>query len=273
MSEMNTPLRASSVPATKRKHLDVVSPDKDEHLSQLLSGADSEIPAYAKVMLSALLETRRQMETLQQWCLKVSEENAQLKIENARLKQLVECKNSSVQAAENSLSPSPNPPSHMVASNDMIQNSLHEFERRRSVVIYGIPELSSFSATDRALHDLSHVTSILSHLDVECLPCSVYRMGKPKVNGSRLVKVVLPSSKHRDFAVKRASRLRTFFCKGIFLRPSLSKEELERQRVARNSNRRLQDASGSVTTIDASQGPNPSVYSLNVSHAAPSGNS
>lgn len=59
-------------------------------------------------------------------------------------------------------------------------------------------------------------------------------MGIPGQGRPRLVKVVLPASRFQREAVRRAPRLRFFPPqKGIYLRPSLTKEERDRWREAR----------------------------------------
>uniref|UniRef100_A0A0N4WS52 Tick transposon n=1 Tax=Haemonchus placei TaxID=6290 RepID=A0A0N4WS52_HAEPC len=110
-----------------------------------------------------------------------------------------------------------------------------EIEKSRSVVIIGLSELNSSSAIERANYDFQNVNSSLNHLDVECVPTAVYRMGK--VNSSstrpRLIKIVFPASRYQKMAVRRAPRLRSFDPKGVFLRPSLSLEERLQYREAR----------------------------------------
>ncbi|KIH59384.1 hypothetical protein ANCDUO_10385 [Ancylostoma duodenale] len=60
-----------------------------------------------------------------------------------------------------------------------------------------------------------------------------------RVNSSRglIVKVVLPTTKFQQLAVKRAPRLRSFPHKGVNLRPSLTKQERDRMRDARLAKR------------------------------------
>lgn len=140
--------------------MDIASPDKDEHLSQVLPGADGELPSYVKFILTALLETRPQMETLQEWCVKVSEENAQLKVENAWLKHFVECKIPVPMLLEIVCLQIPLLSLMLLLLMTRSQNNLHDSERRRSIVIYGIPELSSLSATDSDF-SLSHCCAML----------------------------------------------------------------------------------------------------------------
>ncbi|VDP23038.1 unnamed protein product [Heligmosomoides polygyrus] len=87
---------------------------------------------------------------------------------------------------------------------------VEEKERQRSVVISGIPESKDPKSTERALHYLDFVKSILNHLEIECIPQITYRLGKPQVDRSRLVKVLLPNKFYKSLIFRRALRLRSF---------------------------------------------------------------
>ncbi|EYC26247.1 hypothetical protein Y032_0010g1041 [Ancylostoma ceylanicum] len=95
---MNTPLRSSSVPAfnrSKQRHVGQTPPEKPDGLAQVMGQSlEQEMPAYVRVTLEDLMETREQMATIKKWCEKVSEENVQLKIENSDLKKLIRQKDS-----------------------------------------------------------------------------------------------------------------------------------------------------------------------------------
>ncbi|KAL6738849.1 hypothetical protein Aduo_012350 [Ancylostoma duodenale] len=139
---MNTPLSFSSVPAfnrNKRRHVDSGSPDV---LAQLLGqSSQQDMPAYVRVILEALMETRELMTTIKKWCEKVSEENTQLKSENSDPKKLIQQKESQL----NSLAPPPSSQSSQPSQNSVDPFFLqHEFERQRSVVISGLPESNPY---------------------------------------------------------------------------------------------------------------------------------
>ncbi|KAK6029692.1 hypothetical protein OSTOST_04195 [Ostertagia ostertagi] len=108
-----------------------------------------------------------------------------------------------------------------------------EIERRRSIVISGVPELHDGSCFDRMHYDYQSTLNILSHLDVDCYPVAVYRLGRWFRGKNRLIKVVLPCSLYQRIAVRRAPRLRTFPERGVFLRESLTLEERVRRRESR----------------------------------------
>lgn len=119
----------------------------------------------------------------------------------------------------------------------------HELERQRSVVLIGIPESTKARATERAKDDLETVTEVLDLLDVEAMPQTVYRMGRPDPDrrGGRLIKVVLPARtfqwrvlgqwKRRRDTIKRDKFSR------LLIRPSLTPEMLREERQRRDQRR------------------------------------
>ncbi|VDL73008.1 unnamed protein product [Nippostrongylus brasiliensis] len=231
VQDMDTPrsLRSASEPPRKKKFCDIgiVTPDRDQVLSSLIVDShDSDLPPYVKLILEALVDTRDQLKSLKDFCTRIVDENVSLRNENSKLKELLNQKSSA-----------PLPTVTLSPPNDEFLRE-HEFERLRSIVIAGAPESTASSPTDRATDDVKFVYSVLDHLNVECIPCSVYRLGRPSnMNVCRLIKVVLPTSRYQQLAVKRASRLRSFFQRGVYLRPSLTKEERQRQREERLAKR------------------------------------
>ncbi|VDP23416.1 unnamed protein product [Heligmosomoides polygyrus] len=81
-----------------------------------------------------------------------------------------------------------------------------------------------------------NVCNILDFLNVDCSPVTVYRLGK-KILPNRPLKVVLPARVFQRAAVSRSCRLRFFSEHRVFLRESLSQEELKRRREERNATR------------------------------------
>ncbi|VDO35158.1 unnamed protein product [Heligmosomoides polygyrus] len=66
---MDTPLRSSSVPAAKRRLVDIVTPDKDLTLANMLIDyPTSDYPFYIKIILDALIDTREQIKSLNDLC-------------------------------------------------------------------------------------------------------------------------------------------------------------------------------------------------------------
>ncbi|KAL6731057.1 hypothetical protein ANCDUO_10386 [Ancylostoma duodenale] len=123
---METLLRSSSVPAlrSKRRHVGVPSAEKQDELAKLMGQSSAhEVPAYVKIILEALVETREQMETIKEWCAKVTEENNKLKVENSDLRKIIEEKDSRLKSAQSQQSSLP--PQHSVDPFFM----QHELER------------------------------------------------------------------------------------------------------------------------------------------------
>jgi hypothetical protein len=72
-------------------------------------------------------------------------------------------------------------------------------ERKRSIVVVGLPEPESGDSIERADADSNTVVTMLRTLNVQSRPDKVYRLGRPRnkndaAKGPRLVKVVMPSS-------------------------------------------------------------------------------
>ncbi|KAL6723803.1 hypothetical protein Aduo_018770 [Ancylostoma duodenale] len=71
----------------------------------------------------------------------------------------------------------------------------HEFERSRSVIISGIPELRTDNIARKLKYDYESVLNVIHHLKLECFPTAVYRLGRPEVGRNRLLKVIFPASR------------------------------------------------------------------------------
>jgi hypothetical protein len=113
-----------------------------------------------------------------------------------------------------------------------------EKERKRSVVIIGLPEPQHAKASERVKADSDAISSMIDVLNVETAPVAVYRMGRPPTDntkGPRLIKVVLPSSQHQwrvlgALKVHRQALRKLQGCGRVLIRPSLTQEERERER-------------------------------------------
>ncbi|KAL3105240.1 hypothetical protein niasHT_024135 [Heterodera trifolii] len=119
--------------------------------------------------------------------------------------------------------------------------SAEDKERKRSIVLIGLPESEEEVPSLRAKDDAITVGEVLDRLDLEVCPQMVYRMGRridEKRKGPRLVKVVLPASTFQRYALMQWGRRRTELKKNagwerLLVRPSLMKEELEIEREQR----------------------------------------
>jgi hypothetical protein len=128
----------------------------------------------------------------------------------------------------------------VVLRNLVDMESPEEKERKRSVVIIGLPEPEAIGSVQRAKADVQTVETMLDALNIQAVPSQVYRMGKPTDDKKRprLVKVVLPSSKIQHMTLGALKRRRQElqnvdgFQRAI-IRPSLSPEELVKDRELR----------------------------------------
>lgn len=158
-------------------------------------------------------------------------EVSQLKSENNLLR---------AQLSDNSVnnnSPTVNSVSQSSSSVTVPQHSsdpCEDRERSRAIVIRGIPESQNTNPVARSDDDLYHVKCLINSLGVECSPVCCYRMGRV---GSfpRLIKCILPTSKHQRTLIARAPWLRSSAYRGVWIRPSLTEEERRRNREARST--------------------------------------
>lgn len=118
--------------------------------------------------------------------------------------------------------------------------SAEEQERKRSLVVIGVPESTKPKPSERATDDKNTITELLDELGVEATPTSTYRLGKPDPNrrGPRLIKVVLPASVYQHIALggwkRHRTRLRTTpLWSRTIVRPSLSPQQLQEERDRR----------------------------------------
>lgn len=132
-------------------------------------------------------------------------------------------------------------------------------ERKRSLVIYGMPESKETTGRGKFLDDKSTIGKLLDVLDVECEPTQIYRMGNPKNDKPRLVKVVLPSSYYKSDCLKNAKKLKTSEFTGVFIRPSMTKAERDadfllrqqlREAIARNDGKFYFISKGQVIGVE-----------------------
>nr|CAD2192895.1 unnamed protein product [Meloidogyne enterolobii] len=96
-------------------------------------------------------------------------------------------------------------------SQENIDNSIAEKERKRSVVISGLPSSTQTLPSARANEDRQNVNCILDKLGIEICPQSIYRLGKdlPTRKGAPpLLKVVFPSSYFQTTTLRNWSKQR-----------------------------------------------------------------
>jgi hypothetical protein len=121
-----------------------------------------------------------------------------------------------------------------------------EKERKRSLVVIGLPESDSEDSIARADADSQSVVNMLRALNIETRPDKHYRMGRRNDNnstnnfrkGPRLLKVVMPSSalQRQTLGALRFKRQQLKAVVGFdkaIVRPSLSPEELAEDRKLR----------------------------------------
>lgn len=107
-----------------------------------------------------------------------------------------------------------------------------DLERARSVVIAGIPEKGVYML-ERQNYDRATLYGLCDELGVEAVPVMTYRLGQKLDGKHRLMKVVLASRKMQRALITAAPNLRKSSnakFKDVYIRPSLTPEQLEKQR-------------------------------------------
>lgn len=189
---------------------------------------DPNIASHVKDLLLYLYRSKEQMDYLVARNRQFEEELLTLRQENMKLKK--QC--SSSEAAVKKLQPSQPQPqvAEMISNTSVDPNDSCEVERRRSLILKGVPEQMSMTLSRRLSYDFMTAVNVLLFLNIECSPTAVYRLGRPKPGYNRLLKIVLPSSSLQSLALQRAHRLRSYPGKGLFLRESLTYEERKRRK-------------------------------------------
>lgn len=176
---MDTPVAAFSLQMRRGKRHKASSatppqtPDLHSAVDLLLK--DANLPPHLRVVISHLLEIKdefskvvaRNQELVEENKV-IQEKSAVLLRENASLQSEVNKLRYKLSSKENGLS-QPN----IVSTSTM---SYDEIERKRSVVISGIPESFAPVASSRVLHDIAHLRQFFDFLHIECQPfvCTVW---------------------------------------------------------------------------------------------------
>ncbi|KAL6738521.1 hypothetical protein Aduo_012063 [Ancylostoma duodenale] len=169
---MDTPLAPPVVQNRRgKKHKIDYSPpapdaDFDRAVDLVLN--DATLPPHLRTVMSHLLEIKEQFPV-------VIEVNRELTIENERISKInteLEKENSSlrleIDCLKKTLSSSPrSAPDQPLCNDKSPPDSFEEVERRRSLVIAGVPESHAPLSSSRVMYDLNCVRQILDFLSIE----------------------------------------------------------------------------------------------------------
>ncbi|KAL6738118.1 hypothetical protein Aduo_011701 [Ancylostoma duodenale] len=295
MAEFVTPVSSRPIqdrPSKRSRVSPTCTNDQSfDHAIKILIN-DDQIPAHLKTIVGHLVDKLSGMELLIKRNTELENrleegeaEKKRLKEENESLGRALFNKSVGIPSQRGVFESSPK-----LSPNDVSLVSsckCEEKERLRSVVVSGIVGCNDANAQNRINYDSDCIRKILHFLNVECAPVSFYRMGKPSKPNTkfpRLLKIVLPSSFFRNDLLRRAPRLKSFPVSGIFIRPSLPKEERERLRALRlarnhsarddvvNSQHQTVSSRSNQITPSVDQGvaanstvsPNPPAMSVNI---------
>uniref|UniRef100_A0A7I4YG34 Transposase_22 domain-containing protein n=1 Tax=Haemonchus contortus TaxID=6289 RepID=A0A7I4YG34_HAECO len=202
---------------------------------------DVVLPKELQEQVEAITKSSRIADGIKKVITAITRELQSLRLENIELRQELDCvrklvprESSPVTSVDTVSQDRGRTASGSVPASTEAGLPYQEVERLRSVVISGVPEEKNQSTRRRLSYDYASVCNILDFLGIECNPMCVYRLGRPQIGKDRLLKVVLPSRVFQRLAVERASRLRYFTGKGIYLRESLTPEQRRRRREERS---------------------------------------
>lgn len=122
------------------------------------------------------------------------------------------------------------------------QTSADDKERKRSIVIHGLPESTAAKASLKAKEDHESISTLLDEIDADAVPTSIYRLpgNTNDSNRPRLLKVVLSTSAQQREVLKNAKKLKNSErFKGTWLRPSMTYEERQRDYELRQAAKKL----------------------------------
>lgn len=226
-----------------------------ERLHRLMDIAKEEsIPPYMKVVVDVMMEMNEEIKAANRRNRELLDEMERLRRENADLL-------SKLNTFQSASSPEKPTDSVVVSQPQAAQEADDDPDLKRAIVIRNLPEPNCPRSVDNVFHDLASVTEILAVLNVECLPKTVYRMGKPSSNHPRLLKVILPTSRFQKQVLRNASRLRFTPFRDVFLRESLTWAERKRRREERSGassttwSRGAMPRSGDSTSVNQPPAP------------------
>lgn len=99
---------------------------------------------------------------------------------------------------------------------------------------------------------------IFEFQSIDCYPNNAFRIGKPNPAYPKLLSVVLPSAFFRNYMLRKAHKMKHFPVSGVYIRPSLPKQERDRLRAERQHR-----SSGASVVNNASQpAVNSSIFAI-----------
>ncbi|KAG5640590.1 hypothetical protein DXG03_007996 [Asterophora parasitica] len=126
----------------------------------------------------------------------------------------------------------------MARSTVSIEDAIERDKRERSVVVQGLVESCAVKASERVAEDLAKVTAMLDLAELEHSPATVFRMGEKSDSRPRLLKVMFHSRSAQLSLIKK-SRLITSHYPNVYVRPSMTKAEREKEYKLRQECRHL----------------------------------
>lgn len=130
--------------------------------------------------------------------------------------------------------------------------SAEEKERKRSLVVFGLPESKKEKRSDRIKEDYQAVEDLLDEVGTDCVPTSVYRLPGRTDDPTRprLLKIVLSTSYQQRDVLKNARNLRdSQRFKRTIIRASMTKEERQLDYDLRQAAKKLREKGNQFVII------------------------
>ena len=122
---------------------------------------------------------------------------------------------------------------------DLPEEIIGEIERRvarkKNLIIKGFPEAEEGSVNERRAFDEKNLQELLDYLELSDVEVgNIFRVGKPRSDGKRLLKFSTTTQENKRKILKRASYLRTSDSyKSVFLGADLTPVQQEKDRLLR----------------------------------------
>ena len=230
---VNTPSRVSTFDRNKRQRIETPPGSVSDSMAPIeddlkLLDRENGLPPFVKNILYHFSKVIQEQSSI---IASVSLENVKLRDELTSVNQSIVSNNV---VPSGTVVPTSQVSALPVCTHSCSADPCEDRERSRAIVISGVYESESPDSVRRNEEDMYKVKQVINSLGVECQPVVTYRMGQMS-NRPRLLKVILPTSRHQRTLCDRSKFLRGSQFRGVWLRPSFTMEERTRHRLERQN--------------------------------------
>uniref|UniRef100_A0A1I8BBK3 PRE_C2HC domain-containing protein n=1 Tax=Meloidogyne hapla TaxID=6305 RepID=A0A1I8BBK3_MELHA len=128
----------------------------------------------------------------------------------------------------------------------LLSEPKQEERRRHTVVITNLPESTDNTPTQRAQSDINFVHQMLDNIGLDSeLPTNVFRMGRKRDDGNRLLKIEFPTKFATRYFLKNRHKIKSISTfKNVNIRESLSRSQLDARHKLISSCNEQRNATG-----------------------------